>query len=345
MKKLIKTIAYIAVAAAVISCAKEAGVGRNDSSVRYFNSWMKVNHPDLKPTGLGVYVLEEEPGTGAPIREDGFIYADYIKTDLEGNISEYTDKQTAKQLGTYDTTYYYGPKVITTIKKTIPAGLFDALKDMKVGGRKKVIIPNWLMSYYDYETEQEFIDNSSATASAIYDITIREYADSIQKHEIGLIEQYQAMDLKTFNDWKSDTTGFYYRQITEPVDTTSFPKDTTIYINYTGKLLYKNYSENSIDTLIFDTTVERIAKDNGIYSSSRTYGPSKVKWGEKWSDIKLGESSVISGFALTLWQMRAMEKGVGVFYSPLGYAYSGSGKSIPGYSPLIFEIEIVAKPE
>jgi FKBP-type peptidyl-prolyl cis-trans isomerase len=57
------------------------------------------------------------------------------------------------------------------------------------------------------------------------------------------------------------------------------------------------------------------------------------------------KSSMISGFAKTLWQMKAMEKGVGVFYSSLGYGYSGSGSSIPGYSPLIFEIELVAKPE
>ena len=39
---------------------------------------------------------------------------------------------------------------------------------------------------------------------------------------------------------KTDTTqvdGFYYKQLQAPSDTTSFPKDTTIYINYTGRLL------------------------------------------------------------------------------------------------------------
>ena len=56
-------------------------------------------------------------------------------------------------------------------------------------------------------------------------------------------------------------------------------------------------------------------------------------------------SSVIGGFSKTLSKMKAMEKGMGIFYSPLGYGYSGSEPSIPPYAPLIFEIEIVAKPE
>jgi FKBP-type peptidyl-prolyl cis-trans isomerase FklB len=132
--------------------------------------------------------------------------------------------------------------------------------------------------------------------------------------------------------------GCYYKQLIAPVDTSSFPNDTTIYINYTGRLL---------NGQVFDTTIEKVAKDNNIYSATRTYEPTTVRWAEKYEDLTLGSdnSSVISGFALTLWQMRAMEKGIGVFYSPLGYSYNGSGSSIPPYSPLIFEIEVVAKPE
>ena len=132
--------------------------------------------------------------------------------------------------------------------------------------------------------------------------------------------------------------GFFYKQLVAPSDTTTFKNDTTVYINYTGKLL---------NGLVFDTNIKRVAQDNGLYSPSKTYGPVKITWGEKYSEITMGSenSSVIGGFALTLWQMRAMEKGVGVFWSALGYSYSGSGASIPPYSPLIFEIELVAEPE
>ena len=132
--------------------------------------------------------------------------------------------------------------------------------------------------------------------------------------------------------------GFYYKQTELVRDTTSFPKDTTIYINYTGRLL---------DGTVFDTTDERLAKDNGIWSSSRTYEPVQINWGETYTDITMGSSSssIIDGFALTLWQMRKFEKGIGVFTSDYGYGYSGSGESIPPFASLAFEIEIVAKPE
>ena len=61
---------------------------------------------------------------------------------------------------------------------------------MKEGGRKKIIIPSWLMAYSSYETEKEYLENSSNSSSSIYDITIRHFTDSIHKFEIGEIEEY-----------------------------------------------------------------------------------------------------------------------------------------------------------
>jgi hypothetical protein len=127
MKKTFRTAALVAIAIAAIGCAKVAKTGANDANMRYFNAWLEVNHPGLQPSGIGIYVLEEEEGTGAEVKEGGYIMADYVVRDLNGKITNYTDKQTAKQLGAYDTTAYYGPKVLTTIKNTIQAGLADVL--------------------------------------------------------------------------------------------------------------------------------------------------------------------------------------------------------------------------
>ena len=316
---------------------------------------MELNYPDVKPTGLGIYVLSETEGDGVAVADSGFVLVDYRISSLEGNISSYTDAQTAKQLGDYKATNYYGAKFWTTYETTIQAGLGDALKGMKAGGYKKVIVPSWLMTAKAFDTAQEYLDyydenESTSYSSTIYEFEVKDYTEDINQWQVDSIGRFFSNRTvmidgrpadEIFNGMTAVDTvqaGFFYKQISAPVDTVSFSKDTTVYINYTGKLL---------NGLVFDTSIERVAKDNGLYSASRNYGPVQINWGEAATDITMGsdKSSIIEGFALTLWQMRAMEKGVGVFYSNLGYQYSGSGSSIPGYAPLIFEIELVEKPE
>ena len=341
MKKTIISLLLASAALAITGCAKHAASGINDANKRYFDAWMQLNHPDAVPVGLGIYVLEDEPGTGEQVKKDGFVMLDYKISDLEGNIAAYTDKETALQLGKYTQGNYYGAKVQATAEGVIYAGLLDALDDMKVGGHRKVIIPTWLMSYSVYDTEEEYMDEEASAVSAVYDITVRDFAADIYEWQRSKIGEYFQENSDIFGDMTALDTldgygGFYYKQLAPVKDTTSFPSDTTIYIDYTGKLL---------DGTVFDTTNERLAKDSGIWSSSRTYAPVAVKWGETFSDITMSSSSLITGFSLTLWQMRAFEKGIGVFTSDYGYGYSGSGENIPGYAPLVFEIKIVAKPE
>lgn len=364
MKKIFSTIVYITVALAAMSCAKNEQTGPNDANQRYFEAWMQINHPEAEASGLGIYIMEDTPGNGAEVGEDGYVLVDYRTTDLEGNITSYTDALTAKQLGEYDITAYYGPKFWPTAKTAIPAGVFDAVVGTKVGTSRRVIIPSWLMSYKDYDNEADYLDpplkkdeeyDASSFSNTIYEFTIKDYTEDTDQWQIDSIGRFFA-NSSVLIDGKpagkvfvtsagaqmtaadSTSLGFYYKQLRAPENTEEFATDTTVYINYVGKLL---------NGLVFDTNIERVAKDNNLYSASTEYEPMQINWGEEYTDITMGtdKSSIITGFAQTLWQMKAMEKGVGVFYSNLGYGYSGSGSSIPGYSPLIFEIELVAKPE
>ena len=343
MKKILLMFISAASAIAITGCAKQASVGANDANKRYFDAWMEVNHPGAEATGLGIYVLEDEAGTGIEVKKDGYAQIDYTITDLQGNISSYTGAETAEQLGEYDVANYYGPKFQTTFDGTIPAGLAEALIGMQVGGHKKVIVPTWLMSYSVYDSAEGYLNESSSSSSMIYDLTVTDFTEDILEWQTEKIGRYFAENSGTFQgmtvaDSLKDYRGFYYKKLIEPKDTTSFPSDTTIYINYTGRLL---------DGTVFDTTDERLAKDSGIWSASRTYEPVEIHWAEDFTGITMGssESTVITGFSLTLWQMREFEKGIGVFVSDYGYGYSGSGGSIPGYAPLTFEIEIVPEPE
>lgn len=329
----------MAVLVVAAGCAKEAVSGPNDADKRFVDAWMHVNHPDIQPTGLGIYVLEEKEGEGDEVIQKGnYAIVDYTITDLDGNISSYTEASTAKQLGKYEPTSYYGPKVWLTMDATIQAGLQNAVLGMKKGGYKKVVIPSWLMTYSTYSDPNKYLEQEANYSNTIYEFTVRDFTDSIDVWQKDSIERYIIKNYGSLEAFSNDTTGFYYRQLEPPTSDKAFSADTTIYINYTGKLL---------NGLVFDTNIERVAKDNNLYNPSKTYGPTSIKWGENHGDITMGSgsSSVISGFSLTLWQMKPMEKGTGIFYSPLGYGYNGSEPAIPPYAPLIFEIEIVEEPE
>lgn len=352
MKNTYRSIFYILVISMAAGCAKTEKAGVNEAGKQYFDAWMSINYPGKNATwngeertdGNGIYIIGETEGNGKEITEDGYAIVEYTLTDLKGNIASYTDKLTAKQLGTYDTTTYYGPQVWITKDETIQAGLQNALVGMKVGGRKKVIIPSWLMTYSSYGSVEEYLKKSTDYSNSIYDFTVVDFTDSIDVWQKDSIERYIVKEYGDLQTFSNDTTGFYFkRNTTLPTDAEKFPADTTIYINYTGKLL---------NGLVFDTTDERTAIINGLYNEDKDYEPVKISWGEKYGDITMNSNSTISGFAFALWHMRYSpgnsdwhDGGTAIFYSPLGYGHSGSGASIPGYAPLIFEIEIVEKPE
>lgn len=362
MRKLFICFATIAAVMLCGSCAKKAPVGPNDANKRYFVAWLQVNNINVDDTsGRGIYILEDTPGTGIEVKEDGFALLEYTTTDLEGNIISYTDVETAKKIGAYDPekySSYFGPQFLTTYTGNIYAGVSDLLLGMKVGGHRKAIIPSWLLSYKDFDKESDYLKLSSSNETLIYDVTVKDFTTEVDKWEIDSIGRFFNNDKVLFDGVPANkvfvrnegvtmtlgdsvSTGFYYKQIKAPVDTNSFAKDTTIYINYTGRLL---------NGQVFDTTIEDVAKDHNIYSSSRTYAPVQINWSDadthNYTGITMGtdKSEIIAGFGMTLWEMRPMEKGIGVFYSVLGYGASGSSGLIPSYAPLIFEIEIVEKP-
>ncbi len=345
-KKGTSFVGHVALSATLLltaSCAKETTTYENDDVKLYLEAWMSVRHPDVKPTGLGVYIIDDQPGTGEAITDDDYYYfIRYTSTDLDGNISSTSDEKVAQQIGSYTKGNYYGPTVVLNSYYATQPGILEAIKGMKVGGTRTVVVPGWLNSTLstkeDYTTAEEFYKNKSGD-NAIYTLTLTDKAEDIHKWEVDSLERFTARNM---NDVDSTFYGYYYQQLKEPTDTTTFPRDTTFYINYIGRLL---------NGQVFDTTIEDTAKFYGVYSSSRTYEPQMVKLSETYTDITLGGSgssdgsTTINGFAYCLSKLKSYEKGICAFYSALGYGYSGNGNAIPKFAPLTFEIEIVDKEE
>lgn len=358
-QKMKGTLSYLLLAALVLSgCAKTATVGTNDAAKRYFDAWIYVNHPDLTPTALGAYVLEEKEGTGDAVGDastDAYVRLNYTIRSLDGTVSSTSYQSLARQLGTYSETIWYGPVIWGRGEGVLYAGVDEMISSMRTGGVKKTVIPGWLLTSSRYDTAQEYVDNVSGGSPAIYEIELLETISDTDRWELDSLGRYFASAYPELSVADSLKYGFYYIQRKAPqTESTAdadesdgdgeeesdagFPSDTTIYINYTGRLL---------NGQVFDTTIADTAKVYGLYSSSKTYEPISVQYNhDDYSEITITSSktSVIDGFSYMIWRMGAYEEGTGVFYSKLGYGSGGSGSSIPAYSPLRFDIEVVDQP-
>ena len=223
----------------------------------------------------------------------------------------------------------------------------DALySGMKLEGTRTAVIPSWMITTSRYGTQKEYLSNMPSSAThLIYTVTPHGHIDDPLMVELDSIANYvkrnypQAKPVTYKTDSAVDNTFYFYSDLDEvPVDEDGMPAErdsvAKCTVNYTGRLL---------NGQVFDTTVEKVAKDAGIYSASRTYEPQSVSLASTYSDITMGgSSSLINGFKGALYLMHWKgQKANALFTSSHGYSSSGSGSSIPGYASLWFELEIV----
>lgn len=321
-------------------CAVEEDTVANQDEKMYVEAWLHIHYPEAELSGIGTYILRDTPADeeGKEVTMPCYARVTYTVRDMSGNISSTSDSTIAKQTGNFNKSYYYGPRVWSVWDNSLNKGLEDMVVGMREGDERMALIPGWTQTYQRYGSEEEYLDNVTGNSHQIYTVKIDEVVDDIMEWQIDTIENYYR------KAWPGETPyslyrGFYYRTSPETPGTgeaADLHKDTTIYINYTGWLL---------NGQVFDTTKERVAKDNNIYSSSKTYAPMEVQMAEDSTSVQLDGNDIIAGFARTIWQMKPMEKGTGLFWSAYGYGTSGSGSLIPEYAPLVFEIEIVENPD
>ena len=330
---------FISMAAAVLlaaSCANEPESGLNDAAKRYFDAWIQYNHPDAVRTELGAYILEDVPGTGDEAGDSAYVRMNYSYYDLDNNLLGTSIEAVARQNGTYARRKYYGPSFFYRGDNLegLTAGLEEAVSTMRVGGKRRLVIPGWLNeSGARYGSAEKYLEKCSGN-DCIYELELVEAIDDVERWEKDSLARYVAANYPAAEE-SSEMPGLYYLKMRPGYEEHEITRDSTIYINYTGRTL---------DERVFDSNVAETAKVWGFYSASNTYAPTKVNWFEEdYTGITLGSdaNSVISGFAFGLSLMHSMEKATILFYSGYGYSYSGSGSAIPPYSPLIFEIDMV----
>lgn len=166
-------------------------------------------------------------------------------------------------------------------------------------------------------------------ALLIGSVSIVSCIDPDQTQEVILEENKDAIEqyllenpISGVKEYKEVEEGLYiFWQVANEGGKSVVRGDTTT-VDYVGKLL-----NNSV----FDTSIEQVAKDNGIFSSGRQYEPLKFRPGFNFAII---------GFEFAIGLMKEGEKATVIFPSRLGYGTQSSGP-VPANAPLIFEIDLL----
>ena len=342
-KKLLISLALLCLLAP--GCAKKTTSTTGADAKEYLQLWMDKFHPGINANADGLYILEDIPGTGEDWNsEKQYIYTEATVRSLSGTISSTTDETLAKQLGTYAVGNYYGPKYQAIGSGISYAGVDALLKGMKMGGSRTAVVPAWMLTTSRYSTQQEYLDAAASTSvSLIYTLSLKGQTNDVEATELDSLTRYvysnymQARPVSYIEDEDPDGSFFFLSNASqfESAGATTRGDTDSGTITYTGRLL---------NGQVFDTTVEKVAKDAGIYDSSKTYAPVSITFASEWDSVSMGEStSLINGFKGGLFLMQYPgEKAVVLFTSSHGYSSSGSGSTIPGWSPLIFELELVS---
>lgn len=340
-KHLLIPLALLALVAG--ACAKTNTSTTGQDAQTYLKLWMDAYYPNIAPNADGLYILEETVGTGEERNTDlPYVYVTSTIRSLGGTISNTTSEDLAKQLGTYKEGDYYGPRFQQVGTGVSYAGVDALLKGMKVGGVRKAVVPAWMLNTSRYDTQQEYLDKCSTSASLIYEIgfegqTEDPEADGISAVKAYVLMMYGAQQKSTTyaSDQEDDGSFYFVSDSTAFKDVTKIAESASVNMNYVGKRL---------DGTIFDTNLEKVAKDAGIYDREREYTPLSVTYASAYGSMSVGGStSYIDGFKAGLFLMHWKgQKATVIFSSKHGYSSSGSGTSIPPYEPLIFELEYLA---
>ena len=154
MNRRILTAAFMA-SLIVAGCAKDMDAGIYDDENRYLTAWLKQDHKDIgvdisrnPETGLpdtlgrGVYLLSETTGSGRTATSGAYVRVSFTERQLSGTINSSSEASIAKQLGTFDRTYWYGPHTICLVTGSSTAGFVDSIIGMKEGESNNTCLLN-----------------------------------------------------------------------------------------------------------------------------------------------------------------------------------------------------------
>ena len=178
----------------------------------------------------------------------------------------------------------------------------------------------------DILTEEEFNQKSAEWQAVQRKKQMEQTRKSILENSKELIDE-QGVIIDNYiseNKMEALTTESGLRYVISEKGNGAMPKSgDRVRVNYTGKLM---------DGTVFDTSVEAVAKEAGVYNEGRTYEP---------FTFQIGFGQVILGWDEGIGLLNTGSKATIFIPSPLGYGERGAGEKIKPNAILVFDVELV----
>lgn len=157
--------------------------------------------------------------------------------------------------------------------------------------------------------------DKSQTVDALFDKDVK----AIAKY----VEESDMVNVKEFIDPVTGVSVIWQEVSNSGVKVT---RGDTIATDYIGKLL---------NDVVFDTSIEAIAKENNIFNSQRRYVPLRFR-----TSIQNFQPVVIPGFEYGLIQLERGDKATIILPSEQGYG-NNPPAGIPLNAPLVFVVDLM----
>ncbi|MBN7814490.1 FKBP-type peptidyl-prolyl cis-trans isomerase [Algoriphagus pacificus] len=151
----------------------------------------------------------------------------------------------------------------------------------------------------------------------------QETSEAIFQEDKAAIENYlDTASIVNVKEYSEEAAAYYviWQELSNSKDSV-FVGDT-VQVHYTGKFLSGK---------VFDTSIESVAKANGLYNANYNYLP---------LSFKTGSGYVLPAFEFGINLMEVGDKATIILPSELGYGRTGQGP-VPANTPLVFEVELM----
>jgi len=314
-KKFTWALLFVSLPALWAGCAREITESTDDIEWNLLRAYVQINYTNkgipIDSTTSGLYTRTIVEGSGRSPIDSNYVYVNYITYDMSGNMSASgtNSDSLARQLGTFSHSIYYGPALWRIGTTSLYAGLEEALKKMKEGGKVRVLLPSWLSTINGAR---------SLSSTTVFDIELLQVVPDIAAFQTDTLRAFSNRHYGGIDSTKYD---FYYDG-PMPASGDTLAYGDTLSVRYIGYLL---------DDFIFDTNIADTAVRYQIYDASKSYDIMSLVWAE--------EMEIIDGFKYALKNMRDGDEAITFFSSDHGYKSSGSGQ-IPAYAPLRFYLKV-----